>query len=141
VRRQDRAAGWRNRAGVAAARNTARAPAPRRAPAQRPAPQPVRPRPQARPQIRWDRVGRVGLLVVLVGLLYLYIGPTISFIETWGEAGDRRAEVQRLKQENERLRERRRALQNPRVLEREARRLGMVKPGERGYIVKNLPRP
>ncbi|WP_205699507.1 septum formation initiator family protein [Conexibacter sp. SYSU D00693] len=125
-----------------AQRSTARARDERRAPAGRPAP--PRPRPRvvqggARPGIRWDRIGRVGLLVVLVGLLYLYVGPTITYVETWREAGSRRAEVQKLKVENRKLRERRAALQDPRVLEAEARRLGMVKPGERGYIVKGLP--
>ena len=103
-----------------------------------PRPRVVGPGPRGR-TIRWDRVSRGALLLVLIGLLYLYISPTISYLETWGEAGDRRAEVQRLKQENQRLRQRRDALRNPLVLEREARRLGMVKPGERGYIVKGLP--
>ena len=106
-----------------------------------PAPRPrvVRGGPRGR-TIRWDRVSRGALLVVLLGLVYLYISPTIAYIETYGEAGERRAQVERLKRENDRLRERRKALQDPRVLEREARRLGMVRPGERGYIVKDLPR-
>ena len=120
---------------MAPARNAARV----REPAKPAAPRPRVVRAPARGGIRWDRVGRVGLLVVLLGLVYLYIGPTISYVETWNEAGSRRAEVEQLKRENQRLRERRRALQDPRVLEREARRLGMVKPGERGYIVKGLP--
>lgn len=89
--------------------------------------------------IRWDRVGRVALLLVLVGVVGLYVGPAINYVETVREAGARRAEVQELQRENERLRARRTALQDPRTLEREARRLGLVKPGERAYIVKDLP--
>jgi cell division protein FtsB len=89
--------------------------------------------------IRWDRVGRVALLVVLLGVVALYIGPSISFFHTWREAKARRAEVQQLQAQNKRLRARRAALKDPRTLEREARRLGLVKPGERPFIVKNLP--
>lgn len=124
---------------MAHARTTARRPDERRNAPAAPRPRIVRGGPRGR-TIRWDRVSRGALLLVLLGLLYLYISPTISYFETWGEAGDRRAEVQRLKQENQRLRARREALSDPRVLEREARRLGMVKPGERGYIVKGLPK-
>lgn len=106
-----------------------------------------RPRPRQPPRaiaggargIRWDRVGRVALLIVLVGVVALYVGPSISFFHTWREAKARRAEVQQLRTENQRLRARRAALNDPRTLEREARRLGLVKPGERPFIVKNLP--
>ncbi|HWH92504.1 MAG TPA: septum formation initiator family protein [Baekduia sp.] len=104
-------------------------------------------RPQQRPRvvagggraIRWDRVGRVALLVVLVGVVALYVGPSINFFTTYREAKARRGEVRSLQAENDRLRARRKALQDPRTLEREARRLGLVKPGERPFIVKALP--
>jgi cell division protein FtsB len=90
--------------------------------------------------IRWDRVSRVALLVVLLGMLFLYVGPARSYWSTVQEAKHRRAEVTRLKHENTRLRARRDALRNPAALEREARRLGMVRPGERSYVVKHLPK-
>ena len=89
--------------------------------------------------IRWDRVGRVALLVVLLGVVALYVGPSISFFHTWQEAKARRGEVQALQAENARLRARKQALKDPRTLEREARRLGLVKPGERPFVVKGLP--
>ena len=38
--------------------------------------------------------------------------------------------------QNRRLRERRRELRDPQALEREARRLGMVKAGEKSYVVE-----
>lgn len=122
-----------------AARSDARARTQQRPGAGRPAPQRPRVLPGGGRQIRWDRVGRVGLLVVLLGVIALYVGPTISFVETIGENKARTAELQELKQENRKLRERRAGLKDPEVLEREARRLGMVKPGERPYIVKGLP--
>jgi cell division protein FtsB len=90
--------------------------------------------------IRWDRVSRVALLVVLVVLVYLYAGPARSYWNTIHQARQRRAEVAVLKRENARLRARRAALQGPSALEREARRLGMVRPGERPYVLEHLPK-
>jgi hypothetical protein len=91
------------------------------------------------PRVRWDRVGRFALLLVALLLVYLYIGPTSSWVSTWQEARAKRAEVGRLQSEHRELVRRRSALQDPRRLEREARKLGMVPAGERAYVVKNLP--
>jgi cell division protein FtsB len=90
--------------------------------------------------IRWDRVGRIALLVVLVGIIGLYVGPARSYLGARQEAGQRSAAVAELKRENARLRARRAALRDPQALEREARRLGMVRPGERPYVIEHLPR-
>lgn len=96
--------------------------------------------PRRRRRIRWDRVGRVALLIVLVSLALLYIRPAASYVSTWRESKDRRAEVERLERENARLRARRAALRDEDTLEVEARRQGMVKPGERAYVVRGLPK-
>ena len=114
--------------------------APRRAPVTRPKAARPRALPGGARGIRWDRVSRVALLVVLLGMLFLYIGPARSYWSTVQEAKHRRADVARLKHENTKLRARRDALRNPAALEREARRLGMVRPGERSYVVKHLPK-
>ena len=114
--------------------------APRRAPAQRPRARPRVVRGGPRPGIRWDRVSRVTLLVVLLGILFLYIGPARSYWSSVQEAKHRRAEVSDLKRENAKLRAHRAALRSPAALEREARRLGMVRPRERSYVVKHLPK-
>ena len=90
--------------------------------------------------IRWDRVGRVALLCVLAFVLYLYIGPARSWVSTYGEAKERRAQVAELRDRNLELRARQRELRRPAALEREARRLGMVKAGERAYVVEGLPK-
>jgi cell division protein FtsB len=90
--------------------------------------------------IRWDRVSRAALLLVLLVLVFLYAGPARSYWTTVHEAKQRRAEVTMLKRENERLRARRAALREPSALEREARRLGMVRPGERPYVLEHLPK-
>jgi cell division protein FtsB len=124
--------------------------APRRVPAPRPKARPRRfgsARPPAHPPpnlrargIRWDRVSRVALLVVLLGMLFLYVGPARSYWSTVQEAKHRRADVSKLKRENAKLRARRASLRSPAALEREVRRLGMVRPGERSYVVKHLPK-
>jgi cell division protein FtsB len=88
--------------------------------------------------IRWDRVGRVALLLVLLGVLLLYVRPGIAYIGAWKQARAKRAEITQLERENTRLHGRRDALRNPQVVEAEARRLGMVRPGERPYVVDGL---
>jgi cell division protein FtsB len=92
-----------------------------------------------RTQIRWDRLGRWALILVLGLVLYLYVGPAAKWVSTYQEAGRKRAAVAALKAENERLRERRKELKDPAALEREARRLGMVKAGEKSYVIEDLP--
>jgi cell division protein FtsB len=84
-------------------------------------------------------MGRVALLVVLFGLVVLYAGPARSYVSTQREAGQRRADLGRLKQEHQQLLARRADLRRPAALEREARRLGMVKPGERPFVIEHLP--
>lgn len=98
------------------------------------------PRRGAPPRVRWDRLGRIALLLVLAGVLYLYVSPVRSYVSALQEAKAKRAEVARLAEQNARLRARRKALGDPRTLEREARALGMVRPGERAYVIENLPR-
>ena len=88
--------------------------------------------------IRWDRLGRWALIGVFALVLYLYIGPALSWISTYREAVRQRAQVAELRAENARLRERKKELTAPGALQREARRLGMVKAGERAYIVDGL---
>lgn len=90
--------------------------------------------------IRWDRLSRYGLLVVFVGLLFLYVNPLRSYVHTLKESHARQGQVGALESEHARLAARKRALGDPEVVEAEARRLGMVRPGERPFVVRNLPR-
>jgi cell division protein FtsB len=94
----------------------------------------------ARGGVRWDRIGRVALLLVLGLVLLLYIGPLRSFYSTWQEGHSKRAYVRRLTRENQRLEARRRALGDPRRLEADARRLGMVRPDEHAFVIQGLPK-
>ena len=51
-------------------------------------------------------MGRWALIGVFALVLYLYIGPAVSWIETYREAGRQREAVAELRAENQRLRER-----------------------------------
>ena len=89
-------------------------------------------------RIRWDRLGRWALIVVLGLVLYLYIGPAVSWVSAYKEAKRKRADVAALKAENRRLLDRRKELRDPAALEREARRLGLVKAGEKSYVIQGV---
>ena len=87
-------------------------------------------------RIRWDRVGRWALICVFAFVLYLYIGPARTWVTTYGEAKRKREEVAQVRAENERLQARKDELQRPGAVELEARRLGMVRGGEKLFVVK-----
>ena len=90
-------------------------------------------------RVRWDRVGRVALLVLLVGVALAYVGPARSLLSTWHDSNAKQAQLQTLEREHETLLRRARDLRDPRTVQSEARRLGMVKPGERSYVIRGLP--
>jgi cell division protein FtsB len=91
-------------------------------------------------RIRWDRVGRIALVLVLFGVMVSYLNPMVSLLEAWQGSKSSEQQLAQLKQERVELRTELREASSPATLEREARRLGMVKPGEHAYVVKNLDR-
>jgi cell division protein FtsB len=92
-----------------------------------------------RSSIRWDRLGRVALLGTLGVIMLLYVSPTRHWIEQSRTAGEQKSELRELEAKNRELVRRVRELRTPGALEREARRLGMVRRGERSYVIENLP--
>lgn len=90
--------------------------------------------------MRWDRLGRVGLLVVLVVVAGVYAQDTLSYLSTRSQANHQAAIVQRLSRENAQLERQQRSLKQPATIVRDARALGMVKAGEHSYVVTGLPR-
>jgi cell division protein FtsB len=92
-----------------------------------------------RTSIRWDRLGRVALLGTLVVILLLYLSPAKHWWQQSRTAAAQRDELSDLSRENGQLKRRVRALRDPGALEREARRLGMVRQGERAYVIEGLP--
>jgi cell division protein FtsB len=89
--------------------------------------------------IRWDRVGRVALLTTLGVIMLLYVSPAIHWLEQSRTAGEQRSGLRELIATNRKLERRVRELRSPGALEREARRLGMIRQGERSYVIENLP--
>jgi cell division protein FtsB len=101
-----------------------------------------RPRPRRverkRARVRWDRVGRVGLLVVFAIVVALYAEHTVTYFSTRSQADTQLSIVHRLTKENVALAKQERALNDPATIERDARVLGMVRPGERPYVITNF---
>ena len=87
--------------------------------------------------IHWHRVGRVALLVVLGVILLLYVRPVMHWFEQRSTAANSRADLQRLQDEHDRLERRLRSLSGPGAIDRQARSMGMVKPGERSYVIES----
>jgi cell division protein FtsB len=81
----------------------------------------------------------LALLCVLGTIMLLYASPAKHWIEQSRTAGAERRELNELTNENRALQRRVRALHSPGALEREARRLGMVRRGERSFVIENLP--
>jgi len=92
----------------------------------------------ARAGVRWDRVGRIALLVTLGVILLLYISPAKHWLEQSSAARVQQTELGELERENAQLKQRVRTLRDPEALTLEARRLGMVGAGERAYVIQNL---
>jgi cell division protein FtsB len=87
-------------------------------------------------RIRWDRVGRIALVLVLFGVLVSYLNPMVNLLEAWQGSKSSEQQLAQLKQEKVALTKQLRDASSPASLEREARRLGMVQPGEHAYVVK-----
>ena len=89
------------------------------------------------PTIHWHRVGRVALLIVLGVILLLYIRPVVHWVQQRNTAVHSQHDLERLREENERLQTRMKQLTGPGAIEREARAMGMVKAGERAYVIES----
>ena len=74
------------------------------------------------------------LLVVAVG----YVQPLRAYGDATADVAARQAEVERIASANVRLEGRIAETQTIEFVEREARKLGLVKPGERLYIVTGI---
>lgn len=109
-----------------AAATTAGSRAQRRAPASR--------RDAQRSTIQWHRVGRVALLLTLFVIVLLYIRPVAHWLQQRGTAAHSQADLRDLQREHNRLQARLHQLSGTGSIEREARKMGMVRRGERPYV-------
>jgi cell division protein FtsB len=78
------------------------------------------------------------LVLALFLVLVSYLNPLVNLVQAWQGSKSSDAELAHLKQEKVDLANRLREVSSPAALEREARRLGMVQPGEHAYIVHGL---
>lgn len=88
--------------------------------------------------VRWDRVGRIMLLLVLGVIVLLYIRPGLNVVETWGEKRAEQQRVSELEREHANLKAKLSSLREPGAIEQQARSMGMIAPGERPYTVRGL---
>jgi cell division protein FtsB len=80
-------------------------------------------------------------LLAIAGLLlvgFLYWKPTQTYLHAKRQLNSRSAEVRDLRAEQARLQKRIALAGTDEQLVREARRLGLVKPGERLFIVRGI---
>jgi cell division protein FtsB len=75
---------------------------------------------------------------VLVAIAIGYVHPLRSYFGARAEVAQRSAEVERMEQANARLQRRLDRTGTNEFVEREARRLGLVRPGERLFIVTGV---
>ncbi|MHB8691887.1 MAG: septum formation initiator family protein [Solirubrobacteraceae bacterium] len=88
--------------------------------------------------VRWDRLGRISLLVVLAVVSLIGVQRTLSYLSTKAQASHERAIVVQLTRSNARLEAQQRALSQPSTIAADARQLGMVRIGEHPYSVTGL---
>lgn len=79
------------------------------------------------------------LLVVLTVVLGLYVQEALAYLSVRSEADQQAAIVHRLSRDNASLARQQRSLNQPATIQRDARALGMVMPGERAYAVTGRP--
>ncbi|HEY7632936.1 MAG TPA: septum formation initiator family protein [Thermoleophilaceae bacterium] len=84
-------------------------------------------------------MARAALLGTLGVVLLLYISPLHRWLTQRNLASQQTQEHQMLQKQNKDLRAHIKLLHDPSALEAEARKLGMVRRGEREYVVQNLP--
>ncbi|MEX0972850.1 MAG: hypothetical protein WDZ46_06290 [Solirubrobacterales bacterium] len=89
-------------------------------------------------RIRWDKVGRIALTLVLAAVLYSYLNPAIDFVKTYTATTAAKAEFHEKLRENKRLHKRIQTAEDPIVISRKARAQGMVAEGETPLVVQNL---
>lgn len=90
-------------------------------------------------RLRWEKIGRVALLVMLAVVVGLYVQRTLTYLSVRSQASQQLAIVHQLTRQNNKLSREAAALNNPATIEQDARALGMVRPGERPYAVSGLP--
>jgi len=91
-------------------------------------------------KVRWDRKFRALMLAVFLLVGWIGIGAFHALMSTHTQATQERALVSSLARQNHQLERTKASLSQPEAIERAARALGMVRSGERSFVVSGLPR-
>lgn len=79
------------------------------------------------------------MLCVMVAIVYLYLNAGVTLFSTWRQSKHDHTQVVALERQNQRLVRERETLSGQGAIQEQARRLGMIRPGEQGYVVSGLP--
>jgi hypothetical protein len=91
------------------------------------------------PRVRWDRLGRIAMLAVMVAIVYLYLSAGVRLFSVWGESKRDDAQASVLERQHKTLQQQHALLSSPGTVQTQARRLDMIRQGEQAYIVSGLP--
>jgi hypothetical protein len=91
-------------------------------------------------RVRWDRLGRIAMLLVLLALVFLYLSAGAHMLSSWKQSTREASRVSTLEREHRALLREHNTLSSQSNLEVQAHQLDLLRPGERPYIVANLPR-
>ena len=89
--------------------------------------------PRRLPMLRWLALGTLAVVALL------YYRPVKSYMETRSSVDQSQAEVRDLRARRDQLARRLADADTPEALERRARKLGLVRPGEQLFIIKGIP--
>jgi len=87
---------------------------------------------------RRSRRWRLALVAALALVGFLYYRPARAYLDTRHALAERRADVRGLEAQKRLFERRLASTTSPAALELEARKLGLVKPGERLFIVQGI---
>ena len=75
-------------------------------------------------RIRWDKLGRVALVLVLLAIMASYVSPLVNFFDAWSDSRAERVQLQQLLEQNRELRAKAAALDGQGAAESEATQAG-----------------
>ncbi len=89
-------------------------------------------------RIKWDRIGRIALVLVLFAVAYSYLNPAIDLFKTYQSTTAAKAEFHELLRENKRLHKAVQTSDKAAVVEGTARQQGMVAEGETPFVLHGV---
>jgi cell division protein FtsB len=79
-------------------------------------------------------------VLVLFGVMVSYLNPVVNLVDAYRDSKAGEERLLELKQENASLKAQVETARSEQTMVREARRMGMVRPGERLHVVEDLDR-